>query len=186
MCLAASRRCHHHLHLKGQRGGGNQCACQSQANLTKGLHSSTAPTVSRSSMVCSHGIAQTYACLLLVIIQWACHSAALSGCCAPMLPLRGCRVSMRALGCRWTWRLSAPGVGGGRSITHSPQQGHRDIQYYTRSAQPTRRRESFFSSCSSDVAVKHIHIIARATHYTGVEGDQLAFLDKWLLVTGVP
>ena len=58
-------------------------------------------------------------CLFVeVIIQWVVfRCAALSGCCAPMLPLRGCRVSMRALGCRWRRRRGGNG-GNSQAVDH--------------------------------------------------------------------
>ena len=68
-------------------------------------------------------------CFLVAIVRIG--SVALSGCCAPMLPLRGCRVSMRALGCRWE----------GETKT-KPEVSHKCAQvthqFYRRRAQPAQ------------------------------------------------
>jgi hypothetical protein len=84
---------------KGKSAGSQARRQWKQSTL---IHVSTIRTVSHSSMVCSHCIAQTYACLLRssfsgCVALPSFSAVALSGCCAPMLPLRGCRVSMRAL-----------------------------------------------------------------------------------------
>ena len=85
-----------------------------------------------------------------------CSIVALSGCCAPMLPLRGCRVSMRALGCRWEGET---GSAGHKSITWN---AHISTSSSTCATLSPHGGGVVFSSWSSDVAVKHIHIIAHA------------------------
>jgi hypothetical protein len=100
-------------------------------------------------------------CFIVAIMRIA--SVALSGCCAPMLPLRGCRVSMRALGCRWR---------GEREASHKFHTCIHTALHIssTRATLSPHGGGVVFSSWSSDVAVKHIHIIARAGGRGGAQG----------------